>query len=344
MFEKVRDEFALPETEIAEQTYRFAEQIEPAFVFAHSVRSYLYARELAGRWPVDDYDDELLFLSCVLHDVGLTEQGNGEQRFEVDGADLAARFLREHGAEERRARTVWEAVALHTADGIAGRMGPEVALTQVGILADIFGVGREELPIGLVSRAHAAFPRDDLGFALAEAIVAQAAAKPGKATPTSLPGVLVRLHQPNGTLPDWHDIISAAGWGDRPAAARLEGTAATPEQLGPLFTRYLAAGDLAGLVSLYEPAATLQPEPGRVVSGTDAIREGLRAYVEAGARVSLEQRAIHVMGDLALLSNWATAEGLLPDGAVLTTTTTEVARRQPDGRWLYVIDDPFFGD
>jgi hypothetical protein len=47
--EKVRAEFALPETEVAEQAHRFAGQIEPASVFAHGVRSYLYARELAGR-------------------------------------------------------------------------------------------------------------------------------------------------------------------------------------------------------------------------------------------------------------------------------------------------------
>ena len=45
MFEKVRAEFVLPETEVAEQAYRFAEQIEPAFVFAHSVRSYLACDE-----------------------------------------------------------------------------------------------------------------------------------------------------------------------------------------------------------------------------------------------------------------------------------------------------------
>jgi uncharacterized protein (TIGR02246 family) len=344
VFEKVRAEFVLPETEVAEQAYRFAEQIEPAFVFAHSVRSYLYARELAGRGSFRDYDDELLFLSCVLHDIGLTDQGNREQRFEVDGADLASEFLRERSVDERRARIVWLAVALHTSDGIASRMGPEIALAQVGILADILGLGREELPADLVNSAHAAFPRNDLGFALAEAIVAQATAKPNKATPASLPGQLVRWHQPIGTLPDWYDLVSAAGWGDRPAAARQEGTATTPDQLGPLFTRYLAAGDLEALVSLYEPAATLRPEPGRVASGTDAIRESLQAYVEAGARISLELRTIRTTGDLALLSNRATAEGLLPGGAVLSTTTTEVARRQPDGRWLYVIDDPFFGD
>jgi hypothetical protein len=59
VFEKARAEFALPETEAAGQAYRFAGQIEPAFVFAHSVRSYRYAR--AG-WagPFQDYGDELL--------------------------------------------------------------------------------------------------------------------------------------------------------------------------------------------------------------------------------------------------------------------------------------------
>ncbi len=234
MFEKVRAGFAVPETEVAGQAYRFAGQIEPAFVSAHSVPSYLDARELAGRGPFQDYDDELLFLSCVLscvlHDVGLTEQGNREQRFEVDGADLAARFLRERGVDERRARIVWEAVALHTSDGIASRMDPEIALVQVGILADILGLGRDELPTDLVNRAlrvPARRPRIRPGRSGRGAGDGQAE----QATPMSLPGHLVRWHQPIGTLPDWYGLVSAAGWGDRPAAARQEGTATTPDQL-----------------------------------------------------------------------------------------------------------------
>jgi HD domain len=256
----------LPETEVAEQAYRFAEQIEPAFVFAHSVRSYLYARELAGRGSSRDYDDELLFLSCVRHDIGLTDQGNREPRFEVDGADSASEFLRERGADERRARIVWLAVALHTSDGIASRMVRRSRWPRLASWPTSLAWAARNSPPTWSTGAHAAFPRDDLGFALAAAIVAQATAKPNKATPTSLPGQLVRWHQPIGTLPDWYDLVSAAGWGDRPAA-RQEGTATTPDQLGPLFTRYLAAGDLATLVPLYEPAATLRPEPGRVVSG-----------------------------------------------------------------------------
>ena len=60
MFEKVRAEFAVPEAEVAEQAYTFAGQIEPAFAFARSVRSYLSARELAGRGAFQDHGNELL--------------------------------------------------------------------------------------------------------------------------------------------------------------------------------------------------------------------------------------------------------------------------------------------
>jgi ketosteroid isomerase-like protein len=47
-------------------------------------------------------------------------------------------------------------------------------------------------------------------------------------------------------------------------------------------------------------------------------------------------------GDLAYLSNrWSLSGGTMPDGspAELGAVTAEVARRQPDGTWLYVIDN-----
>ncbi|MEV0298313.1 nuclear transport factor 2 family protein [Nocardia sp. NPDC050710] len=339
-------EFQLPETALAVAAYRFAEQTEPAFVFHHSVRSFVYARVLAerrGLVPTADYDEELLFLGCILHDLGLTEQGNGDQRFEVDGADVAATFLREHTVDERRIDIVWDAIALHAVDGIAARKRPEIALTQAGTGADVIGRDREVLPADLVERVHAVFPRADLGYALTDAIVAQAIGKASKAGPLSFPGQLLRRHLPVGAMPDWHDLLADNGWGDRPAAARTEGVAATPEQLGRLFMRNLAARDLDGLVSLYEPEATFVPAPGVVVSGTAAIRDSLRGYIERGARINLELRKVHTVGDLATMSSVATATGVGPNGDVLTTTTTEVLRRQPDGRWLYVVDDPFFG-
>ena len=51
-------------------------------------------RELAAADGLTDYDDELVFLGCLLHDLGVTDYGWGDQRFEVEGADAAARFLR----------------------------------------------------------------------------------------------------------------------------------------------------------------------------------------------------------------------------------------------------------
>lgn len=84
-------ELPFPRTELAEAATRFAQRIEEPAVFNHSMRTYLYGRivgEQRGLRPGHDYDDELLFLGCVLHDAGLSEEGNGDQRFDIDGADL----------------------------------------------------------------------------------------------------------------------------------------------------------------------------------------------------------------------------------------------------------------
>ena len=61
----------------------------------HSVRSYLYARLVGshrGLVAERDYDPELLFFACVLHDIGLTEDANKAESLEVDAADFAAEF------------------------------------------------------------------------------------------------------------------------------------------------------------------------------------------------------------------------------------------------------------
>ncbi|WP_267243307.1 HD domain-containing protein [Streptomyces sp. PR69] len=218
----VYDGFDLPRTELARSALRFAEEAEPAVIFRHSVRGYLFAQALAGCRGLAagaDYDDELLFVSCVLHDLGLSEQGNGDQRFEVDGADLAARFLRDHGVDEQAVSVVWDAIALHTSDGIASRKGPEAALAQAGIAADALGRDKEQLPRGFADRVHAAFPRENLAYAMTELITRQALANPAKASPLSFPGQILRRALPDGALPDWHDLIAHAGWGDRPVVS-----------------------------------------------------------------------------------------------------------------------------
>ncbi|KOU53105.1 hypothetical protein [Streptomyces sp. WM6378] len=55
----------------------------------------------------------------------------------------------------------------------------------------------------------------------------------------------------------------------------------------------------------------------------------------------LELRDIRQVDDIALVSSTATLTGIGPDPVV--STTTEILRRQPDGGWAHLMDDPFFG-
>src|SRR3954464_5920860 len=98
----------LPDSEIASAAKQFVYDVSPAFVAHHCLRSYLYGRELAaakGLQPDVDSAGELVFLRCMLRALGLADHANGDQRFEVDGADAAARFLRPGGRPEARVTT-----------------------------------------------------------------------------------------------------------------------------------------------------------------------------------------------------------------------------------------------
>ena len=118
--------------------------------------------------------------------------------------------------------------------------------------------------------------------------------------------------------------------------------ATEPEQMHGMFEQAFNAGDIDALIALYEPDATLIPQPGAVAEGTAAIREALRWFLDRGGRITLDTKLVLRVGDLAFLANrWSLTGGTMPDGspAALGATTAEVARRQPDGTWLYVIDN-----
>ena len=107
--------------------------------------------------------------------------------------------------------------------------------------------------------------------------------------------------------------------------------AANPEDLERLFVERLNAGDVDGLVALYEADAVMALPGGGTATGTAAIRGALVALVADSPRVEPgEQQPTLRSGELALTS------ARFDDGAV----TVEVCRRQPDGTWLLVLDQP----
>lgn len=108
------------------------------------------------------------------------------------------------------------------------------------------------------------------------------------------------------------------------------------------FAKHLNAGDLEGLLGLYEPDAVFVRGPGDHVSGHAALRVELQGFVDTKGQISFKVRHAVQHGDIALLSNEYTLEGTDADGKPFTMSgkTSEVVRRQADGRWLFIIDHP----
>ncbi|MFJ3473430.1 HD domain-containing protein [Microbacterium maritypicum] len=151
----------IPDTRaVAEATAFLAETVTP-LLYHHSRRVFLFASghaSVTGLTP----DPELLYLAAMFHDTGLVRRfSDVEQRFEVDGADHAEAFLLSRGFSRTAIETVWNAIALHTTPGIPGRMGPEIASLNAGVLVDAVAVGLDRLDPDLVTAAVAAHPRGD---------------------------------------------------------------------------------------------------------------------------------------------------------------------------------------
>jgi ketosteroid isomerase-like protein len=111
-----------------------------------------------------------------------------------------------------------------------------------------------------------------------------------------------------------------------------------PEELPLLFQHFLNAGDLSGLMaSYYAPLATYAPVPGVVVSDAD-VESAIGRLVALGMAIEVDVRHVLEAGDTALVVvDWS-----IPD-AGMSGTATDVARRQTDGTWKCVIDNPHGG-
>ena len=131
--------------------------LEP-YLFNHVMRSWLFGILLSeGATPAPD--PELLALSAVLHDLGLTDRYTAENRFEVDGANAARAFLKDRGISTQQTQVVWDAIALHTTPSIALHKEPEVVMTHSGITVDVIGIGLDRIPQDKLRAVLTEFPR-----------------------------------------------------------------------------------------------------------------------------------------------------------------------------------------
>lgn len=120
-------------------------------------------------------------------------------------------------------------------------------------------------------------------------------------------------------------------------------TATSPAHLMSLFAERVAAGDVDGLLALYEPGAVFEPELGTVLRGTDQIRPALAelAALTPAIEYSAEPDCV-IVDDIAIVANTWTMTAELPGGGIHREggLSADVLRRQPDGTWLVLIDQP----
>jgi hypothetical protein len=169
--------FGVPESPLIAAALDYAEELCEPYLFNHSVRSWLFAAKI-GQLRRIDCDLELVAVGTLLHDIGLTADVPGTNRFEVNGAAAARSFVRERGVSDRRAQLIWDLVALNSTPSLALHKEAEVALGTMGIGLDYGGFGFELIPSAEMKAILEAFPRLEMKRQFTETCCRLVAAKP----------------------------------------------------------------------------------------------------------------------------------------------------------------------
>jgi hypothetical protein len=204
----------LPDSPAAKRAIDVVFDNESESLANHSVRCYLFTIVAAEHQQEDltEEDRELLFFANVLHDMGTTDLLRGEPRFELQGADYAADFLRQEGMSDERIDKVWEAISLHTTPEIPFRRGPVSRLTAQGIYMD-FGFGTDPVSDEMAAALFERYPRLDLTKTFVERMVEQVEEIPAKGARFTMAGELHREHLANG-ITELEQGAAQSRWGD----------------------------------------------------------------------------------------------------------------------------------
>lgn len=113
--------------------------------------------------------------------------------------------------------------------------------------------------------------------------------------------------------------------------------ARSPEEICDLFQRYMAEGDIDAVMSVYDSDAVLLNRTGKLQKGEEELRQELALFAAQKVRFSFNIKQVIRSGDIALMHTMWSVSSSPP----MSVYAIEVARRQPDGTWRWLIGDPF---
>jgi uncharacterized protein (TIGR02246 family) len=120
-------------------------------------------------------------------------------------------------------------------------------------------------------------------------------------------------------------------------------SSSTPVQVLESIVTGINAGDLDSLMPLYERDAAFATQPGDLAPGAPGVREALNGFISMNGTLDLEVTRVLEVDDLALVIGVWSFDGTGPDGEPvrLEARNADVLRRQSDGTWRFVIDNPW---
>jgi hypothetical protein len=167
----------VPDSTVAGRSEELIADVAPAFLVNHSVRAYVWAVELAAHDKLE-FDPEILYVSALLHDIGLVPAYDMGACFEIDGAIAAERFALQQGQSAERAHAIYDAIALHMLAGVPAGSANEVALLNDSTGVDVAGYRIGDVRPEAIPEVVGAYPRLDFKREFAALFVDQATRKP----------------------------------------------------------------------------------------------------------------------------------------------------------------------
>lgn len=175
-----------PETPTAVAALSVATRYCSPALLNHCVRSYLWGA-MYGRAHGITFDDELYYVSALLHDIGLTEAFDSHRLpFEDAGGHLAWVFGIAAGWPADRAARVEKIIVLHMRDDVSPAADPEAHLLQIATSWEVVGRRPEEFPPETSAEMLARYPRLGFGAEFLACFKDQARRKPGSAAAASV--------------------------------------------------------------------------------------------------------------------------------------------------------------
>ncbi len=155
------DSIKVPDSKIITDAQDLVHEYGNELIWNHSNRVYLFSA-VKGDQDKVKYDHELLYISALFHDLGLTKQYSSDDlRFEVDGANAARQFLNTYNITPQQVQLVWDAIALHTTPGVADHKESEVSLLFHGVGMDVMGDNFDQFSESIRKSVVQKFPRKD---------------------------------------------------------------------------------------------------------------------------------------------------------------------------------------